>query len=128
MWSVDTRKQYWVAFTKLVVLPDDRVKVFVIPNDLNLYYQAGLHNRQKDAAHMVPITNSLPETESARVLKDAYVHIHRDPVQTKYNDTSFSLRCSKTDTEASKMSVVVLAPRTLKELQKERENLMLELP
>lgn len=137
MWAVDTRKRFWVAFTQFLVQADDTVQVLIIPNDFNLYYQAALNRRYLESASLVPVsTTSHSQSVSARESKEAYVHIHYDTVERKITDGfpkkrmrrlsngEYVMEDVKEPEPETKASVVIMVPKTLQELQKERAEML----
>lgn len=133
MWACDTRNKYWVVYVRLTVLPDETVSIWIAPDDISLYYQASLQARQRDVPNLQPRSaRCLPEPEDARRCKDVYIHMHTDEESKKISDGFPRKKMTKTvdgkyvmtdvkDPEATyKISMVVVAPKTLEELQKER--------
>jgi hypothetical protein len=97
MWRIATRPRHARVFVRIVVLPDESVQVDIIPDTVDGIYRRQLLVRKAIAQPICKMGIAPPE--DTREAKEVYVRVHAN---------------------ATDMSVVMLVPKTLEQLQQER--------
>jgi hypothetical protein len=131
MGAAPSRNNYWVIDAFLHVMPDDTVRVSIIPNDIAVHSQLARQFRDRDLQNLQPkCQGSFGEPEDPRIHRDVYVHMHCDEEKEHMGDglkikewvrKADGFRDAKVPESTYKIKTSIVVPKTLEQVFAERD-------